>query len=72
MKLGEIEIGGSTKSKIRELIDSPVSTINNYKFKQQFLEDKLYSNIPNLNSWLRIHFNKLQAFALSSHESGSK
>ena len=67
MKLGEIEISGSSKSKIRELVNAPVSLINNDKFKTQFLEDKLYSAIPNLNSWLLLNFTKLNTFALTTH-----
>lgn len=66
MKLGEVEISGTTKSNIRELIASSVSTINNLKFKEQFLEDQLYGAIPNLDSWLRLNFSKLNAFALKS------
>ena len=65
MKLGEIEISGTTKSKIRELLDTPVSTINRYKLKQLFLEDKLYSAIPNIDSWLNLNYNKLNTFALT-------
>jgi len=67
MKLGEIEISGSTKSKIRELIGAPISTIHNQNFKTHFLEDKLYSAIPNLDSWLKLNFSKLNTFALTTH-----
>jgi len=72
MKLGEVEISATSKSEIRELISAPVSTINNLKFKQQFLEDKLYSAIPNLDSWLRLHFSKLNGFALSTQNNKEK
>jgi len=66
MKLGEIEISGTTKAKIRELLDAPVSILNRFKLKQLFLADKLYSAIPNIDSWLNINFNKLNAFAMTS------
>lgn len=68
MKLGEVEISAKTKSEIRELIDVPVRSINNYQFKRRFLEDKLYSAIPNLDSWLRLNFSKLNGYALSTHD----
>ena len=68
MKLGEIEISGTTKMKIRELLGTPVSTINRYKLKQLFLVDKLYSAIPNIDSWLKLNFNKLNAFAITSED----
>jgi DNA polymerase-1 len=66
MKFGEIEISGTTKSKIRELLNTPVGTINRYQLKRLFLEDKLYSAIPNIDSWLNLNFNKLNAFAITS------
>jgi len=56
MKLGEVEINGTTKSNIRELIGTSISTINSIKFKEQFLVDKLYSAIPNIDSWLMFNF----------------
>jgi len=68
MKLGEVEISGTTKVKIRELLDEPVSTINRYQLKRLFLEDKLYSAIPNIDSWLNLNFNKLNTFAKTSKE----
>ena len=66
MKLGEVQLSGSTKTVLRELIDQPISLINKFKIKQLFLEDKLYSAIPNVDSWLMINYNKLNAFALST------
>lgn len=66
MKLGELEISGSTKSNIRELISLPISMINNLQIRKLFLNDKLYSAIPNINSWLKLNFNKLNAFALKT------
>ena len=66
MKLGEIEISGTTKSKIRELLDTSVSTMNRFQLKRLFLADKLYSAIPNFDSWLNLNFNKLNAFAITS------
>ena len=68
MKLGEIEIDGSTKSQIRELIDSPVNITNITKLREIFLADKLYSAIPNFDSWLKLNFNTLNAFAISNQE----
>jgi DNA polymerase-1 len=65
MKLGEIEISGTTKAKIRELLDTSVGTINRYQLKRLFLADKLYSAIPNIDSWLNLNFNKLNAFAMT-------
>lgn len=68
MKLGEIEIDGTTKSQIRELIDSPVNITNVSKLKEIFLADKLYSAIPNFDSWLNINFYTLNLFAVQNNQ----
>lgn len=70
MRLDIVDISGLIKAKIRELIDKPISLIDKYNIKKIFLEDKLYSAIPNLDSWLNINFSKLQAYALSTHKKG--
>jgi len=72
MKFGEIQMDGSTKSIIRNIINRDVTLINIFKMKQLFLEDKLYSSIPNIDSWISLNFNKLQSYALKykgQHES---
>jgi len=66
MQLSTSNISGTSKSIIRELIDKPISIINQFQFKRLFLEDKMYSAIPNLNSWLLTNFNKLNIFALQT------
>jgi len=68
MKLGEVQIDGSTKSTIREIIDQPITTTNKFKIKQLFIEDKLYGAIPNVDSWLMMNYNKLNAYAISTHK----
>lgn len=68
MKLGEVQIDGSTKSTIREIIGQPISTTNKVKIKQLFIEDKLYGAIPNVDSWLMMNYNKLNAYAISTHK----
>lgn len=68
MKLGEIQIDGSTKSEIRKLIEQPVSIMDTLKLKSLFLEDKLYSVIPNIDSWLLLNYNRLNAFAMKNRE----
>ena len=67
MQLKNVDISGTTKSKIRELINEPISIINKMKFKIQFLEDKLYHAIPNVESFLLVTFNTLNIFALQTH-----
>ena len=66
MQLDNVDISGSIKSKIRELLDVEVSIMNKTKFKLLFLEDKLYHSIPNLDSWLLVNFNTLNTFALQT------
>ena len=66
MQLNNVDISGTIKSKIRELVDAPISIMNKTKFKSQFLNDKLYHAFPNVDSWLNITFNTLNIFALQT------
>lgn len=68
MKLGEIQMDGSTKSEIRKLVEHPVSITDNLKIKKLFLADKLYSVIPNIDSWLLLNYRILNAFAIQNKD----
>ena len=68
MQLSEVDISGSTKTKIQEKIREPINRLVKYKFQKMFLEDKLYSALPNLNSWLLTNFNQLNHYAEKTNE----
>ena len=68
MQLSNVDISGSTKTKIMERVREPINRLIKYKFQKMFLEDKLYSALPNLNSWLLTNFNQFNHYAEKTHE----
>ena len=68
MQLSDVDISGSTKTKIIEKVNEPINRLIKYKFQTMFLEDKLYTALPNLNSWLLTNFNQLNHYAEKTHE----
>ena len=68
MQLSDVDISGSTKTKIQEKIREPINRLVKYKFQKMFLEDKLYAALPNLNSWLLTNFNQLNHYAEKTNE----
>jgi len=69
MQLSNVDISGSTKTKIMERVREPINRLIKYKFQKMFLEDKLFTALPNLTSWLATNFNQLNHYAEKSHES---
>ena len=68
MQLSDVDISGSTKTKIMERVREPINRLIKYKFQTMFLEDKLYTALPNVNSWLLTNFNQLNHYAEKTHE----
>ena len=67
MQLSDVDISGSTKTKIMQRVNEPINRLIKYKFQKMFLEDKLYTALPNLNSWLLTNFNQLNHYAEKTH-----
>ncbi len=68
MQLSDVDISGSTKTKISERVREPINKLIKYKFQKMFLEDKLFTALPNINSWLATNFNQLNHYASKTHE----
>ena len=68
MQLSDVDIAGSTKIKITERAREPINRLIKFKFQKMFLEDKLYTALPNINSWLATNFNQLNQYAEKTHE----
>ena len=64
----DVDISGSTKTKISERVREPINKLIKYKFQKMFLEDKLFTALPNINSWLATNFNQLNHYASKTHE----
>ena len=67
MQLQDVDISGSTKGKIIDRVSEPINRLVKYKFQTMFLEDKLYSALPNVDSWLLKTFNQLNQYAEKSY-----
>ena len=67
MDLDELNISGSSKLKIQDHVKFPIQRLVKHKFQRMFLEDKLYTALPNLDSWLHSTFNRLKQMAEKSH-----
>jgi 5'-3' exonuclease len=67
MQLNDVDISQNQKLKILDTVNEPISKLVKHKFQTMFMADKLYSTLPNLNSWLATSFNKLNQMAEKSH-----
>jgi len=67
MDLDDLNISGSSKLKIQDLVEKPIQRMVKHKFQRMFLEDKMYTALPNLDSWLHQTFNRLNQMAEKSH-----
>jgi DNA polymerase-1 len=67
MQLTDVDISASTKTKIVDRVNAPINRLVKFKFEKMFLEDKMYTALPNLTSWLLTNFNQLNRYAEKSH-----
>ena len=67
MDLDDLNISGSSKLKIQDIVEQPIQRMVKHKFQRMFLEDKLYTALPNLESWLHSTFNRLNQMAEKTH-----
>jgi hypothetical protein len=68
MQLSNVDISGSTKTKIIDKANEPINRLIKFKFQKMFLEDKLYTALPNITSWLATNFNQLNHYAEKTHD----
>ena len=68
MQLSDVHISASTKTKILDRTRQPINKLIKFQFQKMFLEDKLYSALPNLDSWLLTNFNQLNHYAEKTYE----
>jgi len=67
MDLEDGIIGGQTKLKIKEIVERPIQRLIKHRFQTMFLEDKMFTALPNLNSWLATTFNRMNYLAEETH-----
>ena len=68
MQLSEVDISGSTKSSIIDIVKEPVNRLVKYKFQTMMLEDKLNTAIRNPDFWLKACFSHLDVMADKTYE----
>ena len=51
-----------------DIVKEPIQQLVKFKFQKMFMEDKLYTALPNLTSWLITSFNRLNNFANRTHK----
>jgi len=62
MQLHNVNISSSAKTKTIDKMREPIPNLDKVTFKKMFLEDKMYSALPNLESWLQTKFQTLVKF----------
>ena len=62
MQLKEVDIAGQIKMMIHDKATGPIEKLNTFKFKKMFMQDKMYTVIKDLDSWLATSFNTLNAY----------
>ena len=67
MQLSDVDISGSTKTKIIDKVNEPINRLIKFQFQKMFLEDKLFTALPNVTSWLSTNFNQLNQYAEKTH-----
>ena len=62
MQLHNVDISGNSKLNIKNIVLSNVNRIYEKEFKKMYMRDKLWSAIPNLQSWLSLSFGHLDEY----------
>ena len=68
MDLEDGIISGQTKLKVKEIVERPIQRLIKHRFQTMFLEDKMFTALPNLNSWLATTFNRMNFIAEETHK----
>jgi len=62
MQLEDVDISGTTKVKLLNHLDNNKPQLQKYNFEKLFMEDRLFTNLPNIDSWLNQHFLRLDGY----------
>jgi hypothetical protein len=60
MQLKDVDIPGSTKLLIQDIVSNSTNRLVKYKLHSMFLEDTINQAIRNPDVWLQSSFNKLE------------
>jgi len=68
MNIKLLDIPAQTASKIRGIMEQPVTELNRAEFQRLFYEDKMWAIMKNLPDWLTNTWLSLSAFAKQTHK----
>jgi DNA polymerase-1 len=68
MDLKALDFPAQTASKIRGIVEQPISDLNRSEFQRLFYEDKMWAIMKNLPDWLTNTWLSLSAFAKQTHK----
>jgi DNA polymerase-1 len=68
MNIKLLDIPAQTASKIRGIMEQPISELNRSEFQRLFYEDKMWAIMKNLPEWLNNTWLSLNAFAKQTHK----
>ena len=63
MQLQEVDISGSAKLKVNNIVNGKIQELIKSKFQTMFIEDRMFGALPNMDSWLMQIWTKLNRFA---------
>lgn len=52
MQLSKVDISNHNKLRIQESVDREIPTLIKYRFSTMFMQDKLWGQIPDMDSWI--------------------
>lgn len=62
MQLKNVDINGNAKMLIMNLVNDEINKMDILNFKRMFMEDKMYTVIKDLDTWISSAFNPLNAY----------
>lgn len=62
MQLKNVDINGNAKMLIMNLVNNEINKLDILNFKRMFMEDKMYTVIKDLDTWMSSAFNPLNAY----------
>ncbi len=63
MQLNNVDISGSAKLKINRTVNGKIPELAKANFQKMFIEDRMYGALPDIDSWMRVSWTKLNRFA---------
>ena len=58
-----VDISGSAKLKINRTVNGKIPELAKANFQKMFIEDRMYGALPDIDSWMRLSWAKLNRFA---------